>query len=230
MAQNIFKGLGIALVTPFTADGEVDYTSLKRLIDYQLQNGADFLCIQATTGETPCLTVDEKAQIKLRGEYLERILTNSYIDGIESKTIMVFGIPFANHDNTHHEYARDTKQVGWYTNHNWARESAPTATARTATDDDDQRNNKYVYHNKVYYPYTIPSSAPRHIIAIFDDVPKEFDPYVDTVTDDVPWPCDVYDLSGRKVATNETPATLRINYPGLAKGVYIFGGRKMVIK
>lgn len=173
---------------------------------------------------------DEKAQIKLRGEYLERILTNSYIDGIESKTIMVFGIPFANHDNTHHEYARDTKQVGWYTNHNWARESAPTATARTATDDDDQRNNKYVYHNKVYYPYTIPSSAPRHIIAIFDDVPKEFDPYVDTVTDDVPWPCDVYDLSGRKVASNETPATLLLNHPELAKGLYIFGGRKMVIK
>ncbi len=171
---------------------------------------------------------DEKAQIKLRGEYLERILTNSYIDGIESKTIMVFGIPFANHDNTHHEYARDTKQVGWYTNHNWARESAPTATARTATD--DQRNNKYVYHNKVYYPYTIPSSAPRHIIAIFDDVPKEFDPYVDTVTDDVPWPCDVYDLSGRKVASNETPATLLLNHPELAKGLYIFGGRKMVIK
>ena len=171
---------------------------------------------------------DEKAQIKLRGEYLERILTNSYIDGIESKTIMVFGIPFANHDNTHHEYARDSKQVGWYTNENWARETYHDATARTATD--DQRNNKYVYHNKVYYPYTILSPAPKHIIAIFDDVPKEFDPYVDTVTDDVPWPCDVYDLSGRKVASNETPATLLLNYPELAKGVYIFGGRKMVIK
>ena len=64
MAQNIFKGLGIALVTPFTADGEVDYPSLKRLVDYQLQNGADFLCIQATTGETPCLTAEEKHQIK----------------------------------------------------------------------------------------------------------------------------------------------------------------------
>ena len=64
MAQNIFKGLGIALVTPFTSNGEVDYPSLKRLIEYQLQNGADFLCIHATTSETPCLTVDEKRQIK----------------------------------------------------------------------------------------------------------------------------------------------------------------------
>ena len=64
MAQNIFKGLGIALVTPFTQVGEVDYTALSRLIDYQLANGADFLCILATTGETPTLTADEKAKIK----------------------------------------------------------------------------------------------------------------------------------------------------------------------
>ena len=64
MAQNIFKGLGIALVTPFTQEGEVDYTALSRLIDYQLANGADFLCILATTGETPTLTAEEKTKIK----------------------------------------------------------------------------------------------------------------------------------------------------------------------
>lgn len=64
MAHNIFKGLGIALVTPFKSDGSVDYESLTRLIEYQLNNGADFLCILATTGETPCLTADEKKKIK----------------------------------------------------------------------------------------------------------------------------------------------------------------------
>ena len=64
MAHNIFKGLGIALVTPFKSDGSVDYESLTRLIEYQLDNGADFLCILATTGETPCLTADEKKKIK----------------------------------------------------------------------------------------------------------------------------------------------------------------------
>ncbi|MGM9710086.1 MAG: 4-hydroxy-tetrahydrodipicolinate synthase [Prevotella sp.] len=63
MARNIFKGLGIALVTPFTADGQVDYKSLKRLLEYQIDNGADFLCILATTGETPCLTQLEKDNI-----------------------------------------------------------------------------------------------------------------------------------------------------------------------
>lgn len=64
MATNIFRGLGIALITPFTPDGEVDSNSLKRLVEYQLQNGADFLCILATTGETPCLSAKEKAEIK----------------------------------------------------------------------------------------------------------------------------------------------------------------------
>ena len=64
MVQNIFKGLGIALITPFTQDGQVDYPALIRLVNYQLDNGADFFCILATTGETPCLTADEKVAIK----------------------------------------------------------------------------------------------------------------------------------------------------------------------
>ena len=64
MARNIFKGLGIALVTPFTADGAVDYNALKRLVLFQLDNGADFLCILATTGEIPTLTAEEKQNIK----------------------------------------------------------------------------------------------------------------------------------------------------------------------
>ena len=64
MVRNIFKGLGIALITPFCEDGSVGYKSLVRLMEYQLDNGADFFCILATTGETPCLTKDEKQKIK----------------------------------------------------------------------------------------------------------------------------------------------------------------------
>lgn len=62
--NNKFKGLGIALVTPFDNNGEVDYVALRRLLDYQLSNGVDFLCILATTAETPCLTKEEKQKIK----------------------------------------------------------------------------------------------------------------------------------------------------------------------
>jgi 4-hydroxy-tetrahydrodipicolinate synthase len=64
MVQNIFKGLGIALVTPFKEDGSVDYDALSSLIDYQINGGIDFLCILCTTSETPCLTVEERAKIK----------------------------------------------------------------------------------------------------------------------------------------------------------------------
>ena len=63
MSNNIFHGLGIALITPFTDSGEVDYPALKRLLEYQLDDGADFLCILATTAETPCLTREEKDKI-----------------------------------------------------------------------------------------------------------------------------------------------------------------------
>ena len=64
MKHNIFRGLGIALITPFTENGAVDYDAMKRIVEYQLSNGADFLCILATTGATPCLTKQEKEDIK----------------------------------------------------------------------------------------------------------------------------------------------------------------------
>lgn len=64
MKRNLFRGLGIALVTPFKASGDVDYEALRKLVRYQIDNGADFLCILATTGETPTLTSEEKQKIK----------------------------------------------------------------------------------------------------------------------------------------------------------------------
>lgn len=60
---NQFKGTGVALVTPFTASGEVDYPALERLVQYQINNGTDFLVVQGTTGESPTLTWDEKMSV-----------------------------------------------------------------------------------------------------------------------------------------------------------------------
>ena len=54
----------MALITPFKEDGSVDYTALVRLVEYQLQNGTDFLCVLGTTAETPTLTSEEKKKIK----------------------------------------------------------------------------------------------------------------------------------------------------------------------
>lgn len=61
--QNPFKGLGIALVTPFDEQGNVDIEALVRLTNYQIENNANFLCVLGTTSESPTLTTDEKEQI-----------------------------------------------------------------------------------------------------------------------------------------------------------------------
>ena len=57
------KGCGTALVTPFTADGAVDYTAYAALVDRQVNAGVDFLVALATTGETPTLTGEERVEL-----------------------------------------------------------------------------------------------------------------------------------------------------------------------
>ena len=64
MIQTRLKGMGVALITPFKEDGSVDYEALLRLVDYQLKNGTDFLCVLGTTAETPTLTKEEKEKVK----------------------------------------------------------------------------------------------------------------------------------------------------------------------
>lgn len=57
------KGLGVALVTPFTSSGEVDYPALDRLVDYVIEGGVDYLVVMGTTGETPTLTLPERVAV-----------------------------------------------------------------------------------------------------------------------------------------------------------------------
>tara|TARA_B100001287_G_scaffold92899_1_gene77900 strand:+ start:1649 stop:2527 length:879 start_codon:yes stop_codon:yes gene_type:complete len=58
-----FKGTGVALVTPFTADGSIDFEALTRLVKLQISGGTDFLVVQGTTGESPVLSQDEKMKV-----------------------------------------------------------------------------------------------------------------------------------------------------------------------
>jgi 4-hydroxy-tetrahydrodipicolinate synthase len=58
-----FKGSGVALVTPFLQDGNIDYTALKALVALQIAGGTDFLVVQGTTGESPTLSQDEKRRV-----------------------------------------------------------------------------------------------------------------------------------------------------------------------
>ena len=57
--MSIFEGSAVALVTPFTQEG-IHFDALKRLLDFQLDNGTDALVICGTTGEPATMTVEEK--------------------------------------------------------------------------------------------------------------------------------------------------------------------------
>ena len=153
--------------------------------------------------------------------------------------------------------------VGFYTNENWWRGHTYTpssggteseihdntlahahwSTARNATS--QQRNNKYVYHNKAYFVYDWApggggGGAKPRLAVIFDgdedyteepEMQEEPEEPIFTEQENTdPWPCDVYDLQGRRVARNETPEGLRRNHPGLPRGVYIFGNKKVIVK
>lgn len=59
----IFKGSGVALVTPFNEKNEVDYFMLKKLIDFQISNGTKAIIILGTTGESPTITMAEREKI-----------------------------------------------------------------------------------------------------------------------------------------------------------------------
>ncbi len=61
--MNAFKGTGVALVTPFLEDQQVDYSSLERLINHVIVGGVDYLVVLGTTGETATLTASEKTKV-----------------------------------------------------------------------------------------------------------------------------------------------------------------------
>lgn len=66
-----FKGVGVALVTPFTEKGTVDFDALGRLLSYTADGGVDYYVVHGTTGEAITTTAREKADI------LEYILKNN---------------------------------------------------------------------------------------------------------------------------------------------------------
>lgn len=60
MSKINFKGVGVALITPFKEDESVDFDALGKLVDYQIQNNTDYLVVLGTTAETPTLDDWEK--------------------------------------------------------------------------------------------------------------------------------------------------------------------------
>jgi len=51
-----FKGIGVAMITPFHKQGTIDFTSLERLIEHLISGGVQYIVVQGTTAETATLT------------------------------------------------------------------------------------------------------------------------------------------------------------------------------
>ena len=58
------KGTGVALITPFTKDNQVDTEALSRIVNYVIDGGVDFIVVLGTTSEAPTLTKEEKQLVK----------------------------------------------------------------------------------------------------------------------------------------------------------------------
>lgn len=78
---NTFKGSGVALVTPFNQDMQIDFDALASLVEYQIENGTDFLVVQGTTGESPALSKEEKLEV-----------LNEVIEINEGRCKIVYGV------------------------------------------------------------------------------------------------------------------------------------------
>ena len=61
--SQLFRGAGVALVTPFTKTNEVDYQALEKVVENQVQGKMDYLVALGTTAETPTLTAEEKLEV-----------------------------------------------------------------------------------------------------------------------------------------------------------------------
>lgn len=76
-----FNGLGVAMVTPFLQNGDIDFTSLKKLTEHLINGGVNYLVVMGTTGENPTISSSEQAQI------LETVMATN-----DGKLPIVFGI------------------------------------------------------------------------------------------------------------------------------------------
>ena len=60
MKKTIFRGAGVALVTPMNSDSSVNYDELEKLIEFQIKNGTDAIISCGTTGESATLSSQER--------------------------------------------------------------------------------------------------------------------------------------------------------------------------
>lgn len=79
--MNKFVGTGVALITPFTTDNRIDTEALRKLVNYQIENGVDYLVVLGTTAESATLSGEEK-----------RLIAETVISQNDGRLPLVLGI------------------------------------------------------------------------------------------------------------------------------------------
>jgi 4-hydroxy-tetrahydrodipicolinate synthase len=95
MLRQVLQGTGVALVTPFKSDFEIDYDALGRVIDFVIRGGVEYLVTLGTTGETPTLSHKEKIS-----------LIHFTLEKAQGRVPVVVGIG----GNNTHELLKDLKE------------------------------------------------------------------------------------------------------------------------
>lgn len=115
------KGTGIAIVTPFTPEGAIDYPAMKKLIEHWINGGVDYLVVMGTTGENVTLEKEEKIQlfdfcaqtiagrvplvIGIGGNYTEEIIRNFSLYDLSKASAVLSVSPYYNKPNMRGVYA-----------------------------------------------------------------------------------------------------------------------------
>ncbi len=81
MNRAYFHGVGVALVTPFTENGAIDFAAVAKIVDNLIEGGVDYILVLGTTGETPTLTTDER-----------KALIRFVSDRVAGRTKLIVGI------------------------------------------------------------------------------------------------------------------------------------------
>ena len=100
MKKRIFKGAGVAIVTPFNPDGSVNFEKLGELIEFQISGGTDAIIVCGTTGETSTLETDE---------HIECI--KYAVNKVAGRVPVITGVG-SNHTNYAVEMAKEAKKAG----------------------------------------------------------------------------------------------------------------------
>lgn len=97
--MRIFKGSGVALITPFTKDDRVDFEKLGELLEYHIENETDAIIINGTTGESATLTDEEKNEI-----------VKFTVERVNKRVPVIAG---TGSNNTKHAVEMSKKLVNW---------------------------------------------------------------------------------------------------------------------